>query len=267
MKIEKVKYFDQRFYEVLLDNGTTEYYPSVTTKLGVINKPGLNKWRGDVGNREADMRMFEAGNRGTRIHNAWECYCNNGIVAYEQFEGDVCSDEAEYIMQYQDEYLELMKLVQFDELVKPEIVSSEQIVYSHKHKEAGTLDNLMRIKGGKYMVSGSKALEIPEGLYVTDLKTGVFTEDAWLQLAAYAAMIKEMQGLDVDGAIVLHTKSTNKGGIKGLSTKLRTKDELLNDYEDFRAVSRLWERQNKNITAIDFQFPKAVRREHDLHNN
>src|SRR5262249_8899610 len=43
-------------------------YPRVTTILGVIRKPFLEKWRGRIGNEEADRIAREATELGTLVH-------------------------------------------------------------------------------------------------------------------------------------------------------------------------------------------------------
>ena len=45
-----------RHYEV-----DGKLYPSVTTILSIIRKPYLERWRGEIGNDDADFIMEEAG--------------------------------------------------------------------------------------------------------------------------------------------------------------------------------------------------------------
>ena len=43
-------------------------YPSVTTILSIIRKPYLERWRGEIGNEDADFIMEEAGGLGSEVH-------------------------------------------------------------------------------------------------------------------------------------------------------------------------------------------------------
>ena len=61
-----------RFYEV-----DGKAYPSITTVLGSLPKPGLDKWRESVGNDVANQVMRQAASRGTAVHTLIENYLNN----------------------------------------------------------------------------------------------------------------------------------------------------------------------------------------------
>src|SRR6185503_8263046 len=102
--ITLIEYFDDHFYKIEHE-GNTYYCPSVTTKLGVIDKPFLAKWRGDIGNREADMRSYEAANKGKRIHWAWEVILKGGVCIYDAWHHPTYS--AEQIAQLKQEYGEV----------------------------------------------------------------------------------------------------------------------------------------------------------------
>jgi len=269
--IRRVEWFDNRYYRIER-NGVADYYVSVTTKLGCVAKPFLAKWRGDIGNREADLRMFEASERGTRIHSAWETLTTGGLVLYQPHRSPKCLQTdldaymKEYdghveLVRYQDEMVQLNKLAQFLEIVKPEILGSEMTVYSDKFREAGTLDNLMRIKPGKYAVNGRTPLNIAGGLYVVDLKTGkVVGNEAYRQTACYAHAYWEMnkQEKEIAGTLILHTSSSNKAGIPGLGVHLRDKDQITNDLKAYRKISDVWEIENPNPQPQTFEFPALL---------
>jgi len=260
-KIKTVEFHDDRWYRV-----GDEYYPSVTTILGIISRPFLAKWRGDIGNREADMRMFEASERGTRIHSAFETLIKGGTVVYNPPQRPVYTPDeinaltAKYdgfveIVKYQDEALQINKLMKFLEIVKPEILASEVTVYSDSQRYAGTVDAVMKIKGGKYPVNGRVPLEIKGGVWIVDLKTGKSLDDnAFMQMAAYAGAHVELGGAEVAGTMVLHTGSSNRAGIEGLGVSVRT-DEMDQDFRDFQTAHQLWLRKNKNVQPKAFEFP------------
>jgi len=267
--VKMIQYFDDRWYRRVIHMETSEdkvkWYPSITTKLGIVEKYGLDRWRGDIGNREADIRMHEAQNRGSRIHKAWQVYQNKGSIGYWRWQVDEEKPEADFLFQDQGEYLDFLKLHYLTESLKPDFLATEYILYSDRYGEAGTCDNIMGIKKGSYNINGSKPLVLETGTYIADLKTGKEVYDeAYMQEAAYVAMYKEM-GLnkvwgDIVGALTIHTSAKTKSGIAGLGVTLRTIEELREDFEDFRAVSRVWERKNKNSSPKDFEYPQVIRR-------
>ena len=264
-----IEYFDDHWYQVTLD-GVTHYLPSVTTKLGIIDKPFLARWRGDLGNREADQRMHEAGDRGKRIHWAYEIALKGGIVVYDPWQHPVITPEgiAELKVQHngqvavlhtQDEMVQVMKLQKQFEALKPMVIGIEEKVYDIPNRDAGTIDNLLYIQEGEYLVSGSKPIHLEEGLYINDLKTGKNIDLAWLQLSAYAQMWETMHGIQVRGALITHTAATIKGGIQGLKTLVRNRETLLGrDYPDYRHAAALWERDHEDDRPETFQFPATI---------
>jgi hypothetical protein len=271
-----IEWYSDHWYKItvpgveILDPWNEIYIPSVTTKLNIIAKPFLAKWRGDVGNREADMRVFEASERGVRIHNAWYTLTTGGAVLFNpvnrpnystdqidalslDFGGNIA------VVKYQDEMVDVWKLERWIEAVKPVISASELPVYSLKTMDAGTVDNVMEIEAGKYMVDGAKALELPAGKYVVDLKSGKQVDDnAFLQTAAYSKCYEEMTGEEIMGTLILHTGASTKKGIEGLSTLYRTKEELQGDFEDYRLAAQLWERKNRDAKPRTFLFPALL---------
>ena len=269
MNITKVEFWDNRFYRIERD-GKVDYYPSVTTKLGAVNKPFLNKWRAEIGLREADLRVFEASERGTRIHSAWETLTTGGLVLYQPhrspkyLQADLDAYMKEHdghveLVRYQDEMLQVNKLAQLWAILKPEQLGAEVIVFSDKYREAGTVDNIWEIKEGKYPINGRTPLFIPGGTYIVDLKSGkVVDDDAYMQTADYGFSYNEMTGKVVDGTIIVHTGSSNKAGLPGLGVHLRTKGQMKQDFSDFRAVSTVWERKHPNFQPNLFEFPALL---------
>jgi hypothetical protein len=272
-EIKQVEWFDDRFYKVNVSEDPKkpvyEYFASATTKLGVVGKPHLGRWRGDIGNREADLRMFEAGERGTRIHHAWYTLTTGGAVIYNPWNRPNYTPQEITeltdkhlgnlaVMQYQDEMYDVLKLEAWVKAVKPKILMSEKAVYSLKYKDAGTLDNLMAIEEGDYEINGSKPLHLPKGIYVVDLKTGSLDEDSFMQLACYANCVSEIGKQAVIGTLILHTGSSVKKAIEGLSTVYHDQSEVDKDFQDFRHASALWERKNAGLKPKIFEFPTLI---------
>lgn len=265
-----VEWFNDHYYKVDA-NGETVFIPSVTTKLGIIHKEGLDKWRGDIGNREADLRMYDAANKGKRIHWAYETLLKGGCVVYDPWQAPVFTEQgiidlkAEHdglvsILRTQEEMWAIDKLRRQFEALKPKVIDVEHKVWDLEHKDAGTIDNVLWIEEGDYLIAGAKALHLETGLYVNDLKTGKFLDDhVWLQLAPYAHMYEQIHGAQVRGALVTHTQAMTKKGIAGLTTMFRDRETLfVKDYQDYRAAAQLWERDHAEDQPQTFQFPALI---------
>lgn len=269
-EIVLVEYFDDHFYKVT-KNGETHYLPSVTTKLGIIDKPNLDRWRADIGQREADLRAYEAAERGKRIHWAYETALKGGIVVYDPWKNPVFTEEGiadlkalhngnVAILRSQDEMWAMAKLQKHYDTLKPFVVGVEEKVYDIENRDAGTIDNILWIDEGDYLISGAKEVHLEGGLYINDLKTGRFLDDnVWLQLAPYAKMWEDRHEMKITGALVTWTGATIKGGIAGLKTLVRDRATLMEkDYKDFRHAAALWERKHADDQPANFEFPAVV---------
>lgn len=264
-----IEYFNSHYYRVT-EEGKTRFIPSVTTKLGIVDKPNLARWRGDLGNREADFRMYEAAERGKRIHWAYATALKGGAVVYDPWQNPVYTEEglAELkkehsnvvILRTQEEQWDICKLAEQFKRLDPEVLGVEQTVYDLDANDAGTIDNVLAILEGNYMISGSRPLHIPGGIYINDLKTGKYVdENVWLQLAPYAVMYERRFGIHVAGALVTHTGASIKTGIPGLKTLLRERETLFGkDYDDYRHAAKLWERNHLGEEPESFQFPSLI---------
>jgi len=263
METKLIEYFDDHYYKITRDEEVF-YFPSVTTVLGIIEKYGLDRWRGDIGNREADHRLYEASNKGKRIHKAWELF-NAGLgVGYHRWQIEE-KPECDFIFTEQGEYLDFLKLVEFRKLVKPVIVHSEKIVYSFKHQTAGTVDNVFSIQEGEYLVNGKNPLKLNGGLYIADVKTGnsIYAE-AIYQVSAYAEMYKEIGLGEIEGCLILHTNASTRTAIKGFAVRLVTKEEIADAFRVFLNAFEVWKAKNKSGKPTVFEFPQTVRWEDDV---
>jgi len=264
-----IEAFNDHYYKVI-EKEAVFYLPSVTTKIGIVDKPNLARWRGDVGNREADLRMYDSGQRGKRIHWAWETALKSGAVVYDPWQNPVYTEEgiAELkkrytnvaILRTQEEMWAITKLQRQFDIWTPGILGVEEKVYDLDHRDAGTIDSIYWTDGGDFLISGSKPLHLDPGIYINDLKTGSYVDDnVWMQLAPYAYMWEKKHQAQVTGAMVTHTGSTIKTGIPGLKTMVRPRDLLLGkDYDAYRHAAALWERNHEGEQPETFEFPSLV---------
>ncbi len=256
-KITKIDWFDDRFYKLEI-KGEVKYFPSVTTILNVTNKPILNRWRGDVGNDVADERMNKGANRGSRIHLACANLCKGYEIHFDPSLSDLKGYNEGMLIPNQDEMLQVYKFLKWMELVNPEILEIEKIIYNEKYEYAGTLDYLIEIKkDGEYEVSGAKKLKLKKGFYVVDLKSGKnIDDDHYLQVSAYVNALK-IKGLM--GALIIHTNASTKSGIEGLQTYYRTNLELKNDFKSFVNAHQLWKRKFASIKPKEIEIPTKIK--------
>lgn len=153
---------DGRFYPVE-KNGVTLYYPSVTTALKIIDKPGLNAWRANLGPQAADEISTEATSLGSQVHDAIDNINNGGIP----------DDPNPDVMAILDSY------IRWKATAIEDIHVVEMPYFSHKYRFAGTVDLVARLKGDKVWS-------------VIDFKTSKgFWPEMALQLAAYDLAIRE----------------------------------------------------------------------------
>lgn len=160
MKVREIN--GARFYPVKSGN-RTDWYPSVTTILSIINKPGLNFWRGKLGNREAEEISKEARELGTQVHAG--CRRIN--------EGGMPDDENPRVQELLISYFSW-----FRDAVE-EVYLVETPVFSHRYRYAGTPDMVCRLRGDTCRT-------------LMDIKTSKsIWEDMELQLAGYELAIRE----------------------------------------------------------------------------
>lgn len=271
MPVTLVEAHDDRWYKIVVEE-TVYYLPSVTTKLGILDKPFLARWRGDIGNREADMRVYEASERGKRIHWAFSIALQGGAVVYDPWqapvyrEEDIAAIKAQHggrvaILRTQDEMFQIHKLQMQFNILKPKVLAVETPVYDLDNKDAGTIDHVYEILGGKYLVAGKTPLSLSGGIYVGDLKTGkAVDETAFMQVAAYSQMWEKIHDVKVAGALITHTNSQLKSGIPGLNTILIKREELVEAYyPTYRKAAALWEDQHKEDRPALYEFPSIIK--------
>ena len=274
-KVKVIEWFDDRFYKLIYqkdDKEVTDYFPSVTTKLGAVAKPFLTYWYGDLGTREAQLRSMEAADKGSRVHHAWQMYLLGGAVIYQPYKKPIYTMQqiAELedkhkgniaILYTQEEMYAMSKMQRWDNVVNPSLLEAEHTVYSMKNREAGTVDTILQIKEGHYAVNGKDALKLETGTYIHDLKTGkTVGNDAKMQVAAYAVMVEEMGLAKITGALITHTQAKTKSGIEGLATILLTREEIDKYYKDFRNVAAVWDSQFGSMKPKVFEIPTIITR-------
>ena len=255
LTVDQIEWFDDRYYRVLAKDGE-KFFPSVTTILGIINKPFLSRWRGDVGNYEADRKMNFAAWRGSRIHDAIHQLLSldeGGNRAPLCYIGP--SGKPQYT---QEEWLHIIRFSAFYDMFTPTVHESELVVYSERLEYAGTCDLLCDLKAGEYKIGERTKVTVPEnGLYLGDIKTGREIDDEYhFQTAAYAGAVEEMQtDKKISGTFIIHTGSSTKAG---WNIHIRSRAEMLDDMVMFGHALNLFKRKNPNGTPKIFTMPATI---------
>ena len=190
-----------RFYEV-----DGKAFPSITTVLGAIPKPGLDAWRKSVGEEAAKWEMNRAARRGSATHTLVEQYLKGETPSIR----------------------DVLPLGMF-KLLKPyldqvdNIHCLEQIMYSKNLTIAGQVDCIAEYNGK---------------LSVIDFKTAnkervdSWNENYYIQCTAYAYMYEELFGTPIDQIVIL--QAGEDGSAKSfIKNKADYKDKLEKAIKDF----------------------------------
>ncbi len=161
-----------RFYAV-----EDKHFPSITTVLGAIPKPGLIAWRKNVGEEAAKWEMNRAARRGSATHTLVEQYLKGETPSIR----------------------DVLPLGMF-RLLKPyldqvdNIHALEKIMYSKQLTVAGQVDCIAEYNGK---------------LSVIDFKTAnkervdSWNENYYIQCTAYAIMYEELFGTPIEQIVIL----------------------------------------------------------------
>ena len=172
----EIKIIDGKRFYVTPDGNA---YPSITSILSLQDKPGLKKWREDVGEKEAKRISQESMRIGTAVHQMCEFYLNNLVVKL---------DKSEKVIR--DTFNRMRFLLgNIDNIVGTEIT-----LYSDLLRVAGTADCIAEYNG------------IPS---VIDFKTSrkpkkeEWIDDYYMQTFAYKLMFEEMTGIEIKQVVIL----------------------------------------------------------------
>lgn len=157
-----------------------ELFPSVTSVLSSLPKPGLDAWKKKVGHDKATRIMNEAATRGTKAHKMWEEYLRNdpdygkGMMPMS-------------IMLFKQLQPWLDRNIDF-------LYGNEIALFSHVLRTAGRCDAVASVNGRPAIVDFKTS---------TKPKKEEWIETYFYQVTAYSMMVEEMYGLVVEDAYIL----------------------------------------------------------------
>ena len=237
--LKQINFLDRRVYK----RGEGVYYPSVTTILQYMPKNKFfETWMKDVGHN-ADLIMRKAGKEGTQVHEAAEALVRGEEVTWMDDYGRAKYSQVVWEM--------ILKFYEFWSTYKPELISTEDFVWSDKHKYAGTADLVVKLDGKVWLL---------------DLKTSNSLHKSYdLQLASYAVALKESKGIEIERTGIIWLKSytrsasKKKGVYQGKGWQIKNIDKIEENFELFKLIYKLYTLENPNTEPIYNSYPTTLK--------
>ena len=173
--LQRVMRGSQRWYKC--PNGGT--YPSVTTVLGDVEKPGLEAWRQMLGTKAADKETKRASDRGTAMHEMAEKYLMN---VENPTKG------------YQPSDIKLFNQIKVRLNKIDNIRGQELQMYSERLRLAGTADCIGEYDGTLSLIDFKSS---------TNVKGEDLVYDYFLQCTAYALMYFEHYDEPIENIVII----------------------------------------------------------------
>ena len=238
-ELKQINFLDRRVYK----RSEGVYYPSVTTILQYMPKNKFfESWLKDVGHN-ADLIMRKAGKEGTQVHEAAEKLVQGEEISWLDDYGNAKYSQIVWEM--------ILKFADFWRTYKPELISTEDFVWSDEHKYAGTADLVVKLDGKVWLL---------------DLKTSNSLHKSYdLQLASYAVALKESKGIEIERTGIIWLKaytrsaSKKKGVYQGKGWQIKNIDNIEENFELFKLIYRLYTLENPNTEPIYNSYPTTLK--------
>ena len=200
----------KRYY--IDENG--EAFPSVTTVVGLESRKQIQLWRERVGEEEANKVSTMAAKRGTLFHQHVEDYLKKE-KPFIEFENILQEGMFRAVRPVLDEIIPL---------------AIEAPMYSNTLKMAGRVD-CIGMFDGKLMIIDFKSSAKPKEEYMA--------KSWYLQMAAYALMVEELTGHEIEECLALVA-------VEGSNSF----QMFRSDYRDYIEPLALLRKQYKNLYGI-----------------
>ena len=237
-ELKQINFLDRRVYK----RGEGVFYPSVTTILQYMPKNKFfESWLKDVGHN-ANLIMRRAGKEGTQVHEAAEALVKGEEVSWMDDYGNARYSQIVWEM--------ILKFYDFWSTHKPELISTEEFVFSDEHKYAGTADLVVKMN---------------DEIWLLDLKTSNSIHKSYdLQLASYAKALQE-NGQKIDRTGIIWLKASSRGPskqkkvIQGKGWKLLQIDDIDKNFELFKMIYELYKLENPVTEPIYNSYPTTLK--------
>jgi CRISPR/Cas system-associated exonuclease Cas4 (RecB family) len=121
------------------------------------------------------------------------------------------------------------------------------------------LDYAIFLKQGVYKLKSGFILQADkEGTYIIDLKSGSKSGIHRMQVSAYAAAYEEMTQEKIAGGLIVYTNGKKAGGAEQVETIFMDRARLVAEFEDFKHVLSIWNREHANDSPVRFKFPSII---------
>ncbi len=192
--------------------GENEKLASVSTVLGIVNKPGLVNWAVGLAKQGVDHieERDKAAELGTSLHKAIQSYLEEEIISPAGLGMITLGQLTRWIEWYKDSGIT--------------ITATEKMVYHPVFKYAGTLDALGRDNDGK--------------LVVLDWKSGGLWPEMALQLAAYGKAL-QLHGMEVSPSDVPQVRGVLVG-LKEQPVEVKEVDDMDKAFGMFQSTLNLY---------------------------
>ena len=238
-QLKQINFLDRRVYK----RGEGVFYPSVTTILQYMPKNKFfDNWLKDVGHN-ADLIMRKAGKEGTQVHEAAERLVLGEEISWMDDYGNAKYSQLVWSM--------ILKFADFWKTHKPELISTEQFIWSDEHKYAGTADLVVKMDGEVWLL---------------DLKTSNNLHRSYdLQLAAYAKGMEEVRGQKIERTGIIWLKaqsrgpSKQKGVYQGKGWKIKTIDKIEENFELFQTIYKLYKLDHPTTEPLYHSYPTTIK--------
>lgn len=238
-KLKQINFLDERFYT---EDGIT-FYPSVTTVLDVWPKGyGYIQWLKDLG-MNAEEVLRRASEQGSKVHAAIEALLKGEELSWSE-------DGSAYTL---EEWLMILKFMDFWRSVNPELIETEMQIISHKLKIGGTIDIVCRINGQVWLID-------------TKTSNNIYTTHE-LQLAAYATMWNELhKDMPIERTGILWLKAGTRGPDKA-GKKIQGKGWCVKEFDRpyqeamrlYESARTIWDEENPNYKPKDAIYPSVIK--------
>ena len=247
------EWFNQHWYK-----SGDEYYASVTTIIGdTLNNPQLNHWRDEVGAEQARLIATAAAERGTRVHHACDALNKGFHVYYKKFEGDELY-EGDVIMYDQWEYFQVFRYYNIIKNLGAKRIASELPFVDTEVGYAGTIDLIADIKGGFVEHAMVNKINIPEGRYICDIKTGKYIHDDYqYQLGAYIKAYQKTSDKKIAGGIILHLNPFNPRNENFAKIVYYDLEKIEKGFEIFDRLLYIWN-SRPHVKPKEYTFPSQI---------
>lgn len=250
---QRIDVLDSRYYFKKDDPDT--YYPSVTTVLEALPKGwALTQWHKSLG-FNADIVLAKAAETGSNVHGAIEKYLLGNRIVFGSVD-EFGNFKENYTL---EEWLMILKFVDFWTTYKPKLIATEVRLVSDVYKLGGTIDIICEINGENWII---------------DAKSGNSIYDSHeFQVAAYAVMWNEVNpDYPIHRCGVLHLKALTRGAdktkakkIQGAGWQVKEFDRHYGDaFKIFKNIRAVWDEQNPEYKPANESYPSFVELPDDL---